>query len=339
MKQKKNMNNNILMILDLLTGFWVFITRDMILQFPLLKKAIFFGIPIILGSYFIIYVLRRISKFRLKIYLEKLCQISILLFSVNILLVSLRYYFFPPEIIMYSNNDIQKYGGDLHKFPILICAYHEKTLYPQAQCYLNNNNELITYLDLNLNNLTDQSIDIKKIKLNIKDYQKANPFRFQINRVIGGDGEIKDHIYFGELISNKEENYLTYCGDEDQWDVLNNPNYNFKPSGLHVKLLPNDWDYFFLAFKFDQSGIYKFSYEIEYMINGEIKSEESKIFSWYMPSVVDYLDNDIQNIYQFDLESISPEEAYLVENIEDIFDNDKQSSKQVQNAVESLISK
>ncbi len=339
MKEKKNIMDNILIALDLLAGFCVFITRDMILQFPLLKRTVLLGFPIILGSYFIIYVMRRISRFRLKIYLEKVCQILILGASISITMIGLRYYFFPPDIITYSDNDIQKYGGDLHKFPILICAYHDKTLYPQAQCYLDNKNELITYLDLNLNNLTDQSIDIRNIKINIKDYQKANPFRFQINRTIGGDGEIKDHVYFGKLISNIEENYLTYCGDEDKWDVLNNPNYNFQPSGLHVKLLPMDWDYFVLAFKFDQSGIYKFSYEIEYMINGEIKSEESKIFSWYMPSMDDYLNNDIQNIYQFDSESISSEEAYLVENIEDIFDNNKQSSRQVRKAVESLMHK
>lgn len=111
--------------------------------------------------------------------------------------------------------------------------------------------------------------------------------------------------------------------DKDKWDVFNNPNYNFEPSGLHVKLLPMDWDYFFLAFKFDQSGIYKFNYEIEYMINGELKSKESEIFSWYMPSMEDYLNNDIQNLYQLDSEML-PEEVYLVENIEEIFDNNKQ---------------
>lgn len=53
--------------------------------------------------------------------------------------------------------------------------------------------------------------------------------------------------------------------------------------------------------------------------------------------ICDFLNNDIKNINSFDLETISLEEAYLLDNIEDIFDNNKQSTRKVRKAVESLI--
>lgn len=159
--------------------------------------------------------MRRNSNCCLKIYAEKIGRIIIFFASLSIAVISFKYYFFPPATNTYSDNSIQKYGGDLQKYGTIICAYYDDTLYPQAHCYLDEKNELITYLDLNFENLTSQSIDVRNIKINIKDYQNAVPFRFQINRPIGGDGEIKDHIYFGELISNREENYLSYCGDEN----------------------------------------------------------------------------------------------------------------------------
>lgn len=290
------------------------------------------GFPAILVSYSMIYVMRKKLQSHLKIYFEKIFQILILITSIGITAIVFKYYFFPPEI------NIQKYGGDIYHSGYVIYAYHDNTLYPQARCYLDDKNEIMTYLDLNLANLTDQSIDIRNVKINIKDYQNSDPFRFQINRVIGGDGGIKDHIYFGKLISNREENYLSYCGDEEQ-SVVFEPDYCFEPSEMHVKILPKDYDYFFLVFKFDQPGIYKFTYELEYMIHGEMKSEESKIFSWYMPSMEDFLNDDIQNIDADHLETISsPDVAYLAGNIDDIFDNNKQSSRKVRKAVESLMS-
>lgn len=54
MKEKRTTMENILVALDLCAGFCVFITRDMILQFPLLKKTILCCFSIILVSYLFI---------------------------------------------------------------------------------------------------------------------------------------------------------------------------------------------------------------------------------------------------------------------------------------------
>ena len=100
---------------------------------------------------------------------------------------------------------------------------------------------------------------------------------------------------------------MDYCGDYTLDDI--DENYVFEPVLSHVSINGNETDFFDITFSTENSGIYTFEIEINYVVNGERRSQKTRTYQLYFPTA-----SEINSQGSFDLLDQSSEEAgYLYE--------------------------
>lgn len=119
---------------------------------------------------------------------------------------------------------------------------------------------------------------------------------------------------------------------------------NLNVSQNHVGIKSKDMDYFFVILNYSIPGIYKFNYEIEYMVDGERGSDISEEYCLYFPSV-----SEIYSMYNNDIATVSDigedrggvelteENMYIFNNIYEMVDNNEKTSNKMRKAIEKIL--
>lgn len=311
----------------------VIFNKETIMIYPEYRKRIvFLGIVWIVSGILRVVWKKGVDGGKFNAYIRRnklehyIYAIIIILNSVvlaTIFIEWLKYSIYPPALKI-TESDM---------FYTVVYAYEEeeKVLYPKVYEIGKNEENPTAYMEFMITNEINQSVSIESIQMNILNYKyEKNLFMFARSVNAGGDGELSDHVYHTKLDVDKRYKKMDYCGDYTLDDI--DENYVFEPVLSHVSINGNETDFFDITFSTENSGIYTFEIEINYVVNGERRSQKTRTYQLYFPTA-----SEINSQGSFDLLDQSSEEAgYLYERTKNDYAHPIVLSRKMDECVRTL---
>ena len=136
---------------------------------------------------------------------------------------------------------------------------------------------------LNITNGNNVGVRIDRIWIDLIDFEEISDFSIiSAFEEIGGPGaEAEEQVFHGRLGAVAGTYNFRYLGQGESWELWRNRD-NIETS-TYVRLAPGQSEHIILFIEFTNqvSGVYTFTVNVQYIVDGEMKTFQSEVYSYF----------------------------------------------------------